>query len=635
MAGEYAAFHRRSIDDRDAFWAEQARLVHWHKPFSEVLDYRRPPFARWFVGGETNLCYNAIDRHLPSRADQPALIYISTEAGEERTYTYRELHAEVGRCAAVMRSLGVGAGDRVLIYMPMIAEACFAMLACARIGAIHSVVFGGFASQSLATRIDDARPKLIVSADAGMRAGKAVPYKHLLDEAIRLSSAPPEKVLLVDRGIDRDMARTAGRDLDYAGLRSQHIEAQVPVAWLESNQPSYILYTSGTTGRPKGVQRDVGGYAVALAASMRHIYCGEAGESMFTTSDIGWVVGHSYIIYAPLIAGMTTIMYEGVPIRPDPGIWWKIVQDHRVRVMFSAPTAIRVLKKQDPEYLKRYDVSSLKHLFLAGEPLDEPTHRWIGEALGRPVIDHYWQTETGWPILSAVPGVEKTAVKLGSPSFPVFGYDLQLLREADASPAADDEKGVVAIVPPLPPGCMTTVWGDDERFVKTYFTTFTAKQVYSTFDWGIRDEDGYYFILGRTDDVINVAGHRLGTREIEEAMQAHPNIAEVAVVGVADQLKGQMPLAFAVVKDAAQIATPDLKARHEKEVMATVDQLLGAIARPARVHFVGLLPKTRSGKLLRRSIQALAEGRDPGDLTTLEDPAALDQIRAAVAAARG
>jgi propionyl-CoA synthetase len=442
-------------------------------------------------------------------------------------------------------------------------------------------------------------------------------------------------VLLVDRGIDRDMPRTAGRDLDYAGLRSQHIEAQVPVAWLESNQPSYILYTSGTTGRPKGVQRDVGGYAVALAASMRHIYCGEAGETMFTTSDIGWVVGHSYIIYAPLIAGMTTIMYEGVPIRPDPGIWWKIVQDHRVRVMFSAPTAIRVLKKQDPEYLKRYDVSSLKHLFLAGEPLDEPTHRWIGEALGRPVIDHYWQTETGWPILSAVPGVEKTAVKLGSPSFPVFGYDLQLLREADASPAADGEKGVVAIVPPLPPGCMTTVWGDDARFVKTYFTTFTAKQVYSTFDWGIRDKDGYYFILGRTDDVINVAGHRLGTREIEEAMQAHPNIAEVAVVGVADQLKGQMPLAFAVVKDAAQIATPELKARHEKEVMATVDQLLGAIARPARVHFVTLLPKTRSGKLLRRSIQALAEGRDPGDLTTLEDPAALDQIRAAVAAARG
>jgi propionyl-CoA synthetase len=506
------------------------------------------------------------------------------------------------------------------------------MLACARIGAIHSVVFGGFASHSLASRIDDARPKLIVSSDAGMRAGKAVPYKHLLDEAIRLSTTRPEKVLLVDRGIDREMPRTPGRDVDYATLRAQHMNADVPVAWLESNEPSYILYTSGTTGRPKGVQRDVGGYAVALASSMRHIFCGEAGETMFTTSDIGWVVGHSYIIYGPLIAGMTTVMYEGVPIRPDPGIWWKIVQEHRVRVMFSAPTAIRVLKKQDPAYLKRYDVSSLKHLFLAGEPLDEPTHRWIADALGRPVIDHYWQTETGWPILSAVPGVEQTTLKFGSPSFPVFGYDLQLLREADASPAADDEKGVVAIVPPLPPGCMTTVWDDDERFVKTYFSTFSAKQVYSTFDWGIRDRDGYYFILGRTDDVINVAGHRLGTREIEEAVQAHPNIAEVAVVGVADQLKGQMPLAFAVVKDFAHIATPELKAQHEKEVMSTVDKLLGAIARPARVHFVTLLPKTRSGKLLRRSIQALAEGRDPGDLTTLEDPSALEQIRAAVSA---
>ena len=331
---------------------------------------------------------------------------------------------------------------------------------------------------------------------------------------------------------------------------------------------------------------------------------------------------------------MTTVMYEGVPIRPDPGIWWKIVQDNRVSVMFSAPTAIRVLKKQDASYLSKYDISSLKHLFLAGEPLDEPTHRWISEALGKPVIDHYWQTETGWPMLTAVPGIEKTPIKFGSPSFPAFGYDLRLLRESDASEAGPDEKAVVAVVPPLPPGCLTTVWGDDERFVKTYFSTFKTKMVYSSFDWGVRDTDGYYFILGRTDDVINVAGHRLGTREIEEAVSAHPNVAEVAVVGVADQLKGQMPLAFAVAKDPSKVATPELRAQAEKEVMATVDQQLGAIARPARVHFVTLLPKTRSGKLLRRSIQALAEGRDPGDLTTLEDPAALDQIRAAVAASR-
>jgi propionyl-CoA synthetase len=348
---------------------------------------------------------------------------------------------------------------------------------------------------------------------------------------------------------------------------------------------------------------------------------------MFTTSDIGWVVGHSYIVYGPLIAGMTSIMYEGVPVRPDAGIWWKIVQEHRVSVMFSAPTAIRVLKKHDPQYLKKYDLSSFRHLFLAGEPLDEPTHAWISEGLGKPVIDHYWQTETGWPILSAVPGVEKTPVKYGSPSFPVYGYDLRLLREADATDADPGEKAVVAIAPPLPPGCMSTVWGDDERFVSTYFTMFRSKQVYTTFDWGIRDKDGYWFILGRTDDVINVAGHRLGTREIEEAVNAHPGIAECAVVGVADQLKGQLPMAFAVPKDPALAGTPEARMKLEGEVMQTVNEQLGAIGRPGRVFFVSLLPKTRSGKVLRRSIQAIVEGRDPGDLTTIEDPSALAQIR--------
>jgi propionyl-CoA synthetase len=626
----HSEFHRRSIQDREAFWAEQARLVHWHKPFSEVLDYARPPFARWYVGGETNLCHNAVDRHLAARADQKALVYISTEVDEQRSYTYRELHAEVQRVAAMMRSLGVGRGDRVVIYMPMIPEACFAMLACARIGAIHSVVFGGFAAASLAARIDDARPKLMFTADGGSRMGKVVLYKGLVDEALALARHPPAHVVLYDRGFDRSVRMAPGRDLDYGELRGRHLDAEVPCAWLESNAPSYILYTSGTTGHPKGVQRDVGGYAVALAASMKHIYCGNAGETMFTTSDIGWVVGHSYIIYGPLIAGMTTIMYEGVPIRPDAGIWWKIVQDHKVSVMFSAPTAIRVLKKHDPAYLAKYDLSTLKHLFLAGEPLDEPTHEWIATALNKPVIDHYWQTETGWPILSAVPGVEKTKIKFGSPGFPVYGYDLKLLRETDAQDAGPNEKAVVAIAPPLPPGCMSTLWGDDERFVKTYFGTFGGRQVYSTFDWGIRDQDGYYFILGRTDDVINVAGHRLGTREIEEAVSMHANIAECAVVGVADPLKGQMPLAFAVAKDASRLDTPEARRRLEKEVLETVDRQLGAIARPKAVHFVSLLPKTRSGKTLRRSIQALAEGRDPGDLTTIEDPGALEQIRAAL-----
>jgi propionyl-CoA synthetase len=630
--GAYQEFHKRSIAQREAFWSEQAALIDWHRPFDRVLDYSRPPFARWFVGGETNLCHNAIDRHLAARGGQAALVYISTETGQQASYTFRELHAEVNRCAAMIRAQGVAKGDRVLIYMPMIPEAVFAMLACARLGAIHSVVFGGFAAHSLAARIDDARPRLMMTADAGMRGGKAILYKPLVDEAIRLARHPPQKVIICNRDLDPAMQLTGGRDLDYANLRTQHMDDQVPVTWLESNDPSYILYTSGTTGQPKGVQRDTGGYAVALAASMKHIYCGQPGEAMFTTSDIGWVVGHSYIVYGPLIYGMTTVMYEGLPIRPDAGIWWKIVADNKVTVMFSSPTAARVLKKQDPAYLKKYDLSSLRHLFLAGEPLDEPTHRWIADALGKPVIDHYWQTETGWPILSAVPGVEQTPIKFGTPSFPVYGYDLQLLRESDASEADADEKGVVAIVPPLPPGCMTTVWGDDQRFVRTYFSSFRDKLVYSTFDWGIRDADGYHFILGRTDDVINVAGHRLGTREIEEAVQAHPNIAEVAVVGVADALKGQMPLAFAVVKDGARIATLELRAAHEKEVMDTVDRQLGAIGRPLRVHFVTLLPKTRSGKLLRRSIQALAEGRDPGDLTTIEDPSALEQIRAVLAA---
>jgi propionyl-CoA synthetase len=626
----YREFHRRSIEERDAFWSEQAELIDWHKPFERVLDYSRPPFARWFVGGFTNLCHNAVDRHLASRGSQKALVYLSTETGQEKTYTFSELHAEVNRCAALIAAQGVAKGDRVLIYMPMIPEAVFAMLACARLGAIHSVVFGGFAAVSLASRIDDAKPKLMITADAGMRGGRAIVYKPLVDEALRVAKHPPGKVVIVNRGIDKDLQLVAGRDLDYAALYEKYRDAKVPVTWLESSDPSYILYTSGTTGKPKGVQRDTGGHAVALASSMQHIYCGNPGETMFTTSDIGWVVGHSYIVYGPLIRGMTTILYEGLPIRPDAGIWWKIVSDNKVSVMFSSPTAVRVLKKQDPAFLKKYDISSLRHLFLAGEPLDEPTHRWIAEALEKPVIDHYWQTETGWPILTAVPGIEKTPIKYGSPSFPAFGYDLKLLRETDAEEVAANEKGVVAIIPPLPPGCMSTVWGDDQRFVETYFKDFRDKLVYSTFDWGIRDADGYHFILGRTDDVINVAGHRLGTREIEEAVQAHPNIAEVAVVGVADQVKGQMPVAFAVVKDASKLASESGRAAEEKAVMATVDKLLGAIGRPSRVHFVTLLPKTRSGKLLRRSIQALAEGRDPGDLTTIEDPGALEQIRSAL-----
>jgi propionyl-CoA synthetase len=505
------------------------------------------------------------------------------------------------------------------------------MLATVRIGAVHSVVFGGFAAASLASRIDDARPTVMVTADAGMRGGKVVPYKHLVDEAIRLAKHPPARVIVVNRHLDPDFSQVAGRDRDYAALADEHAGASVPCVWIESSEPSYILYTSGTTGRPKGVQRDTGGYAVALTASMRDIFCVQPGEAMFTTSDIGWVVGHSYIVYGPLLNGSTTIMYEGLPIRPDPAIWWSIVEQYRVRTMFSSPTAIRVLKKHDTSFMRRHDLSTLRYLFLAGEPLDEPTSRWASDALGVAIVDNYWQTESGWPILSAQPGIEDTARKVGSPSFPTCGYDVRLLHEVTGAAIDDGGKGVLAIMPPLPPGCMSTIWGDDERFVKTYFSTFADTEAYSTFDWATRDGDGYYFVLGRTDDVINVAGHRLGTREIEEAIQAHPGIAEVAVVGVADPLKGQVPVAFAVVKDPATIAQPDSVKRMRKEVFDTVDRELGAIGRPAAVHFVTALPKTRSGKLLRRSLQALAEGRDPGDLTTIEDPAALEQVRLALA----
>jgi len=628
----YADFHRRSIEDRDAFWSEQAKLVEWETQPQQICDYSNPPFAKWFVGGKTNICYNAVDRHLKDRADQAALIFVSTETNQEHTYSFRELHAEVQRMAAILKDLGVTKGDRVLIYMPMIAEAAFAMLACTRLGAIHSVVFGGFASHSLATRIEDASPKVIISADAGSRGGKGVPYKPLLDEAISLSAHKPKNVIMVDRKLAA-FTPVAGRDVDYATERAKHMDTVVPCEWVESTHPSYTLYTSGTTGKPKGVQRDTGGYTVALASSIPNIYQGKPGETFFCTSDIGWVVGHSYIIYGPLIGGMATIMYEGLPIRPDGGIWWSLVEKYKVSVMFSAPTAIRVLKKQDPALLTKYDLSTLKALFLAGEPLDEPTAKWISEGLnGKAIIDNYWQTETGWPILTICNGVEKAPSKFGSPGKAVYGYNVKLVDDqTGAELTGANQKGVLTIEGPLPPGNLQTIWGDDNRFVNTYWKTVPNKLVYSTFDWAVRDEDGYYFILGRTDDVINVAGHRLGTREIEESISSHPNIAEVAVVGVADQLKGQVAMAFAIAKDASGLTNEAAHKALEAEVMKVVDGQLGAVARPARVIFVTSLPKTRSGKLLRRAIQAVCEKRDPGDLTTIDDPTALQQIKDQIA----
>ncbi|MBC7575129.1 MAG: propionate--CoA ligase [Herminiimonas sp.] len=630
----YADYYRQSIDAPETFWKKAAEGIDWHKPFDTVVEYGNPPFAKWFVGGQTNLCHNAIDRWLATQPEAPALIAISTETADgtpgEQTYSYRELHAEVQRCAAIMLELGVKRGDRVLIYMPMIAEAIFAMFACARIGAVHSVVFGGFAANSLATRIDDAQPALIVSADAGSRGGKVIAYKPLLDEAMRLAVHKPAHALIVDRGM-APMDATLGRDVDYAAARARHIDAQVPVTWLESTDPSYILYTSGTTGKPKGVQRDVGGYAVALSQSMQTLFCDGPGGTFFCTSDIGWVVGHSYIVYGPLIAGMATVLYEGLPIRPDGGIWWQIVEKYKVTRLFSAPTAIRVLKKQPPECISRYDLSSLKAMYLAGEPLDETTSSWIADALGVPIIDNYWQTESGWPILSVARGVDETPTRLGSPGIPMPGYKVKILNETTGAECGANEKGVVVIEGPLPPGCMQTVYRDDARFVQTYWSNFETEQVYSTFDWGIRDADGYYFILGRTDDVINVAGHRLGTREIEESISSHPDVSEVAVVGIEDKLKGQAAVAFVIARNAARTATPEGAKLLESEIMSVVDKRLGALGRPSRVYFVGLLPKTRSGKLLRRSIQAICEGRDPGDLPTIEDPASLTQIKAALA----
>jgi propionyl-CoA synthetase len=618
--------HHSSLHERDIFWSKEAELVHWETPFEQVLDFSNPPFAKWFVGGKTNLCFNAVDRWLDSQANEPALIWVSTEVDQEQIFTRRQIYQEVNAVAAMLRAQGVGQGDRVLIYMPMVPAAVFAMLACARLGAIHSVVFGGFASVNLAQRIDDASPKVIICADAGSRAGKVTPYKPLMDKAIALSTRPPEKVIVVNRGLF-PFEPVAGRDLDYDTLRQQFDGVEVPVTWLESSAPSYVLYTSGTTGKPKGVQRDTGGYAVALASSMGRIFNGKPGDTYLCTSDIGWVVGHSYIVYGPLIAGQTTILYEGTPVRPDGGILWSLVERFKVNTMFSAPTAIRVLKKQDPTLLKKYDLSSLRALYMAGEPLDEPTAQWISQGLAKPIIDNYWQTETGWPILAAQPGIEDAQTKFGSPSFPVYGFDVRVLNEQTGEDLGPDEKGVVAIVPPLPPGAMTTIWGDDARFVDTYFSSIPGRKVYSTFDWGLVDKEGYWFILGRTDDVINVAGHRLGTREIEESINSHPAVAESAVVGIADSLKGQVAVGFAVLRDPSQYADAAANMKLEGDIMKLVDEQLGPVARPARVRFVTALPKTRSGKVLRRAIVAVCEGRDPGDLTTIEDPSALDQIK--------
>jgi len=624
-------FSRRSLQDPEDFWREQAAAIDWHEPFSRVCDFSRPPFARWFPGGRTNLCHNAVDRHLEQRADQPAIVFISTETGEQRTLTYRDLHHEVQRMAAVFLSLGLVKGDRVVLYLPMIPEAAVAMLACVRLGLVHCVVFAGFSAESLAKRIEDAGARLVITCDAGKRHGKLIPLKQTTDDAVKLAGGEV-RILVIHRGLDPDAPFNFARDVNYAEIAAAQALRDIPCAWLESSEPSFILHTSGTTARPKGVLRDTGGYAVALAASMRHIFDGRPGETFFSTADIGWAVGHSYGVYGPLLHGMTTVIYEGLPICPDAGIWWKIVEQTRATVMFASPTGLRILKKHEVEIVHSHDLGSLRHLFIAGEPLDLPTAQWIQHALpGVLVVDHYWQTESGWPILAQTPGLGAVCQRPGSPGLAVYGYDVYIAHEKTGDPVPRGERGVLAIRLPLPPGCLSTIWQNDELFARHYFTQFPGRLVYSSFDYAMQDEDGFFFIHGRTDDVINVAGHRLGTREIEEALNTHPAVAEAAAVGAADELRGQVVKCFIVLRQPDRYATGDARAALVREVEKGVVTGLGVVARPAFIGIVKQLPKTRSGKIMRRAILAIAENRDPGDLSTLEDPQALDSIRAVCA----
>ena len=649
----FADIYQSSIDNREQFWTEQAKRIYWHKEPEQTLDDSNLPFAKWFVGGETNLCYNCVDRHLAERAEQDAFIWLSSEINQElietfpavvdafkdlgnnvelytdytkRRLTYNDLYKEVNYFADVLQRHGIEKGDRVIIYMPMILEAAYAMLACARIGAVHSVVFGGFAAHNLAIRMDDAEAKMVITVDAGLRGGKVINYKSLVNQGVEQATIKPEHVLVVNRGVLPFEPKSI--DVDYAAQRRISCEANAIVepVWLESNTPSYLLYTSGTTGTPKGVQRDTGGHAVALTTSIDYIYDGKAGETFWAISDIGWAVGHSYTIYAPLLAGMTSVMYEGLPHRPNPGIWWRIVEANKVNILFTAPTGVRMLKKQDETWMTRYDVSSLKSFFLAGEPLDESTANWLTKHLGVPILDHYWQTESGWPILSNTPKFNHKPHKQGSPGYPMYGYDAHVINEETGELCKAGEKGLLAIRAPLPPGCLTTVWRNDERFISSYFGLFDGKH-YSTSDYAVTDDDGYFYILGRTDDVINVAGHRIGTQEIEEAISTHPEMAECAVVGIKDQLKGELPIAFCVLKDHEQVATTENRFRIEQQVIGTVVKSLGGIARPAAIYFPQALPKTRSGKILRRAIRALAEGNETGDMSTLDNPTAIDAIK--------
>ncbi|MBU8823506.1 propionyl-CoA synthetase [Mycolicibacterium goodii] len=617
MSG-YRALFESSITDPATFWADAAKAVTWTRDPQRILDDSNPPFYRWFPDAELNTCANALDRHVSERGDQAALIYDSPVTGTKRTYTYRELRDATAKFAGALRSLGVEKGDRVVIYMPMVPEAVMAMLACARLGATHSVVFGGFAAHELAARIDDARPKVVVAASCGIEPTRIVEYKPMLDSALEIAEHTPQTCVILQREQKRcDLVE--GRDVDWHDLVAGAEPADpVPVA---ATDPLYVLYTSGTTGKPKGIVRDNGGHAVALLWSMRNIYGIEPGDVFWTASDVGWVVGHSYIVYAPLMLGATTVLYEGKPVgTPDAGAFWRVISEHGVKVLFTAPTAVRAIKKEDPDgaRMRDYDLSSLKYLFQAGERLDPDTYHWASDKLGKPVIDHWWQTETGWAIAANPTGIELMPVKPGSATVAMPGYDVQILR-ADGSVADAGEEGAICIKLPLPPGTLPTVWGDDQRYISSYLSAFEG--YYLTGDGGYVDSDGYLFVMGRTDDVINVAGHRLSTGSIEAVLAEHPAVAECAVIGVADELKGQVPRGFVVLKSGA--SADNLS----DELVQKVRESIGAVAVFKSVDVVSALPKTRSGKILRKTMRGIADGRDEPVPSTIEDPSVLDDLK--------
>ncbi len=620
----YSDTYRRSLEDPEGFWGEAAKDIDWNKPWDRVLDDSHPPFYRWFAGGELNTCHNALDRHVAAgRGAQPALIYDSPVTGTVASFTYAELTDRVARLAGAIRSLGVEKGDRVVIYMPMIPETAMAMLACARIGAIHSVVFGGFAAKELATRIDDAKPRLVLTASCGIEVKKVIPYKPLLDAALDLASHKPDHTLVLQRP-QAEAALTAGRDVDWESCVAEAEPAAcMPVA---ATDPLYILYTSGTTGQPKGVVRDHGGHAVALAWSMKNVYGVNPGDVYWAASDVGWVVGHSYIVYGPLLAGCTTILYEGKPVgTPDPGAFWRVIADHDVAVMFTAPTAFRAIKREDPrgDYVKKYDLSKLKALFLAGERCDPDTLNWAEKMLSVPVIDHWWQTETGWAIAANCLGLEQLPVKAGSPTRAVPGYDVRIL-DTDGNEVPDGEIGSIMIRLPLPPGTLTTLWQNDARYVESYLSAHEGW--YLTGDAGYRDSDAYLWVMSRIDDIINTAGHRLSTGSMEEVLASHADVAEAAVIGAADDLKGEVPVGLVVLKSGVDRDEETIKA----ELVSLIREKVGPVASFKKVVVVDRLPKTRSGKVLRGVMRNIADSKPYKAPATIDDPKILSEIEDAL-----